>query len=757
MCSSNRMRLENIPHYSIGHFSGLRSGSRMNLRNLEIMNLDHQQNNPIRHCYRLILLLALAAFFVPRLDAAAQHAPQEAVISDRAATDITEVRLISDVDAVAPGAHFWLALHLDTKDDWHSYWENPGDSGVPTTLEWQAPSGFEIGKTAFLPPSRIETNGIFNFGFDRETYLLIPVTAPEKLENSGPYRFTVTANWLVCKDICVPENATLALSLDAAVGSDRPMRSPHAALIDAQRQKLPKMIEPHFSYYTGSKQVTLSLPLEALDTPKIRNVTFFPRQNGIVQNGGGATIAENNGVLEIRLPQGDRAPIDRLSGVLAVQGAAKSPLRYFDLTFAHTRTAPSVSPAHREEQVENSTGGSVWHALMLAILGGLILNIMPCVLPVLSLKALSVAKKSAHHSRAIRLQGLAYTAGILLCFLVLAGILLIAQQGGEAIGWGYQMQSPLFVGAMIYLMLLVGLNLSGVYELPVLFGSTGSDITRRDDWVGSFFTGLLAALVATPCSAPFMAPAVGFALTLPPLQSLSVFMGLGFGLALPYLAICFFPPLLRLLPKPGAWMHRFKEFLAFPMYATAVWLIWVLAQQSGADGVALVLAGGVVIAFSLWIWPVFAGRAAWVRVPVFVILALLAGIPLLRLMPPPMGTPQGTPMAMAHEAYTPERLEALRKEGKTVLVDATAAWCITCKINERLVLNTDAVTALFSQHEVTVLVADWTNRDDRITAFLAEFKRRGVPLYALYRPGQEPLLLPQVLSFDILRDALEQP
>jgi thiol:disulfide interchange protein len=384
-------------------------------------------------------------------------------------------------------------------------------------------------------------------------------------------------------------------------------------------------------------------------------------------------------------------------------------------------------------------------AIASALLGGLILNLMPCVLPVLSLKALSLVHKSGKTRGHTVLHGIAYSAGILLCFALLAAVLIFLQQAGNAVGWGYQMQSPVFVGVLVYLLFLVGLNLSGVFHLPVLLGNTGSGLASEPSVRGSFFTGILATAVATPCTAPFMASAVGVALTMPAWAAMLVFLSLGLGLALPFLLISIFPKLLAFLPKPGAWMERFKEFLAFPIYASVIWLLWVLGLQVGAGEMAGILAGLLFIVFLLWLGKHAKGGSNLLY-GAFVLMTIAASLWMLH-------TPSSK---LSSVPYSKVALEELRAAGKPVYIDATAAWCITCQLNARTALHTAKTEQAFRDAGVTLMVADWTLRDEQITKLLAQFGFNGVPLNVYYPPGDaQPVVLPQLLTESIIIDTIE--
>jgi thiol:disulfide interchange protein len=422
--------------------------------------------------------------------------------------------------------------------------------------------------------------------------------------------------------------------------------------------------------------------------------------------------------------------------------------------FPQNKATPTSLPSSSDK---NSVSAfALLATLSLALLGGLVLNIMPCVLPILSLKTLALVKKSGQvRSHTIR-HGIAYTLGILASFATIAAILIILQQGGEAIGWGFQMQSPAFVGFLIYLLFLVGLSLSGAFHLPVLLGGIGGNITHENSMRGSFFTGILATMVATPCTAPFMASAVGAALTMPAWAAMLTFLSLGFGLALPFLLISIFPNLLRFLPKPGAWMEKFKELLAFPMYAAVIWLIWVLGMQVGVGGITLILCGLLLVMFIVWIER--AGRHCNIYYRVFIIfsagLMLAAILFSLENVKLEESTQTGDELSIPYSAQT---LAQLRLEGKAVYVDATAAWCITCQLNKHIALDTKRTQQAFKQYNVVFMVADWTRKNPQVTELLHGFGYNGVPLNIFYpKDGGEPIILPQILSEDTVIKTISQ-
>jgi thiol:disulfide interchange protein DsbD len=396
--------------------------------------------------------------------------------------------------------------------------------------------------------------------------------------------------------------------------------------------------------------------------------------------------------------------------------------------------------------------------MLLALAGGLILNLMPCVFPVLSIKALALIRHGAHADRSTRLHGLAYTVGIILSFLLLAGLLLLLRTGGAQIGWGFQFQSPTFVLAIAWLMFAIGLSLSGVFTLGNSVAGLGGELAEKSGYSGSFFTGVLATIVATPCTAPFMGAAIAYALSQPAVHLILVFASLGLGLALPYLLLCNWPLLQRCLPKPGLWMERLKQAFAFPMYATALWLSWVLVMQAGVDSLLIALGGMLVIALAAWLFDITRHlaenkrRAATLLSAALVVGACIVGYRSLQAQPATVEAPRHSSGAQHWEAYSEEKLQALRAEGKPVFLNFTAAWCITCLANERVALSKEKVIAAFAEQSITYLKGDWTNQDAAITRKLAEFGRNGVPLYVYYPTGKDakPVVLPQLLTPEIV-------
>lgn len=693
--------------------------------------------------------------------AAVGAADAQAAESPPSTTDLTEARLITEGTAV-PGGTVWAALLLDHAPKWHSYWRNPGDSGLPTTIEWTLPQGWSAGEIVWPAPHRIPTGPFVNYGFDGEVLLPVPLRVPADAVPGSTARVEASAQWLVCADICIPEEAKLALDVTVS-GPPAATDGAWAGRFVEARQHAPKP-SPWSAVVDGSAD-TLLLRIDAagLDRDRLGDIAFFPYDPDAVEHAGEQRGSIDADGLTLSIPRGiDKGkPIAPIDGVLVVEERLGSnTVRQAFLVEASVGTVAPPPASVAGAVIGGLTSGSIGlaQAGLLALAGGLLLNLMPCVFPVLFIKALGVARLGAGHRREVRLHGLAYTAGVLATFGLLAGGLVALQQSGAVIGWGFQLQHPAVILLLAYLMVVIGLNLAGVFSVAG-GANLGAGLAARQGHAGAFFTGALAVIVATPCTAPFMGVALGFAVTQPPPVAIGIFLALGLGMALPFLLLSLFPGAARFLPKPGAWMEAFKQFLAFPMFATAAWLVWVLAQQAGPTGVIAALGGMILIAFGAWLWnlaPRGAGRivSRAVGVVAFVLALLLVRFP--AEAPAQADAVIRSDGAVAWERFDPARIGSLRADGKAVLVNLTAAWCITCQVNERLALSSAAVGAALADGGIVPLKGDWTNGDPVITRYLAEFGRNGVPLYVLYPAdrGGTPMVLPQLLTEAIVLDAI---
>jgi thiol:disulfide interchange protein DsbD len=514
------------------------------------------------------------------------------------ATDNVKARLVSETNAIVPGQSVWVALELDIRDGWHTYWRNPGDSGQATSLAWSLPPGFTAGEIVWTTPHRFELPPLVNYGYAKHAVHLVEVTAPKDLKLGRTVLLQAKASWLVCSDVCVPEDANLQLNLP--VSATAAAAPADAALFAAARSDLPTPEPASSSARLQNGQLVITLgKMWGPALSQIESLAFYPYDEGSIEYGAPQALTRSNGTLELAVKAGYQPPHGgTVRGVLLATETSGGNSVAVPMEIAATFNGGAGPPAGAS--TPPAAVPALPSLILLAILGGLILNLMPCVFPVLSIKAIGLVEQAKKHPAAVRAKGLVFAAGVVSSMLSLAVILLALRAGGEQIGWGFQLQSPLFVTLMVYLLLAVGLNLSGVFEVGGGLAGVGDGLTRGDGYRASFFTGVLTTLVATPCTAPFMAAAVGAALTQSPLVALVIFASLGVGLSLPYLLLSFAPWLRRALPKPGAWMDTLKQVFAFPMYASAAWLLWVLAQQTSSLGLGAALAGAILIALAAW-------------------------------------------------------------------------------------------------------------------------------------------------------------
>lgn len=662
-------------------------------------------------------------------------------------TEHVQAQLVSEVSSITPGKPFWVGLHFQIKQGWHTYWKNPGDSGAAPIIAWTLPPGFSAGELVYPYPERLPVSGLMNFGYKDEVMLLSQIKTPGTLTNKQTIQLTAKAEWLVCEKECIPENGTFSLSLPTATATPT-INTRWAKEFEKTRATLPQDSPWQSTAQIQGETLELKVNAPQLQASQIKEVAFFPDEDGIINNAAPQKASFDKDGLTLRIERGNRGDVNQVSGVLTLQETldGQTPTQAFAVT-TQLGAATTTQAA--------TTALALWQVLGLALLGGIVLNLMPCVFPVLSLKALNVLQKSNFSKQEVRNRGIVFTAGVLMSFLLLAVVLLILRSLGQQIGWGFQLQSPVFVSLMAYLLFGVGLSLSGVFIFGASLMGMGQNLAARNGYVGEFFTGVFATVVATPCTAPFMATAIGIALTQTPIVALAIFLVLGFGLALPYLLISFLPGLQKILPKPGAWMETFAQLLAFPMYAATAWLVWVLSQQTGSGGVAAVLFGLVLIGFAAWLHQKTQIISGWGRRFGSIAALVVLGFALVLAQLPGSiapniansNTQQATSTSLNWQPYTPERLAQLRQSGKPVFVNFSAAWCITCLVNERVALNQPNTIAAFQAKDVALLKADWTNRNNTITQALAAFGRSGVPLYLLYPANSDtPQILPQILS-----------
>jgi thiol:disulfide interchange protein DsbD len=610
-------------------------------------------------------------------------------------------------------------------------------------------------------PHRFELPPLVNYGYAKHAVHLVEVTAPKDLKLGRTVLLQAKASWLVCSDVCVPEDANLQLNLP--VSATAAADPADAALFAAARSDLPTPEPASSSARLQNGQLVITLgKMWGPALSQIESLAFYPYDEGSIEYGAPQALTRSNGTLELAVKAGYQPPHGgTVRGVLLATETSGGNSVAVPMEIAATFNGGAGPPAGAS--TPPAAVPALPSLILLAILGGLILNLMPCVFPVLSIKAIGLVEQAKKHPAAVRAKGLVFAAGVVSSMLSLAVILLALRAGGEQIGWGFQLQSPLFVTLMVYLLLAVGLNLSGVFEVGGGLADIGDGLTRGDGYRASFFTGVLTTLVATPCTAPFMAAAVGAALTQSPLVALVIFASLGAGLSLPYLLLSFAPWLRRALPKPGAWMDTLKQVFAFPMYASAAWLLWVLAQQTSSLGLGAALAGAILIALAAWAYQKskFSGLGGRVTAIVTAIAAVLLAVLLPLRVAGVAAASTGraaasTPAADAWQPYDAARVAEINAAGRPLLVNFTASWCLTCLVNERNAFADSAVQEVFREKGVTLMKGDWTNRDPAITKALSSFGRAGVPLYVVYnaKPGSsEPLVLPQLLTANIVHDA----
>jgi thiol:disulfide interchange protein/DsbC/DsbD-like thiol-disulfide interchange protein len=705
-------------------------------------------------------------FLLRALGAASAFAFAMAAVAAPVRTEHVEAELVAARTALAPGEPLTVALRLVIDKGWHTYWKNPGDSGLPTTLEWKLPEGIKAGPIEWPTPHLLPVGPLLNYGYENEVLHLVTLTTPSDFLSGRDVTLTARADWLVCKEICIPEGADLALTLPVAnVAAPDPRWSKPIA---AQQAALPRPLSGWQASAEGrGKTIALKLvPTAGVADPG--EVRFFSNAIDRIEPSSPQLLTREGSGYVLMLPVAStlNGAFGNLAGVVtaangfgndaraatvdvAVSGAVTAPPR------AAIAAAPPLGLASGRTEAE-APGLAV--ALVFALFGGALLNLMPCVFPVLSLKVLGFATHGDPKSMLHREAG-AFAAGVIVTFVALGLLLSALRAAGEQLGWGFQLQSPAVVTALAILFFVLALNLSGVFEFGQLAPSSVAEWSSKNRTVDAFGSGVLAVIIASPCTAPFMGAALGFALAGGTAMMVLVFVALGIGMALPYALLAWFPGWRNRLPRPGPWLERFKQLLAFPLYATVIWLAWVLGAQRDNDAVLRLFAVLLGVGFALWAWRIVrgGGAAPWGIVGlVMLTLAVVIAWPLFARDAEPVKSTDASRTVIAGDwtPYTPARVADFTAAGRPVFIDFTAAWCVTCQVNKRLVLNADDVRAAFAKRNVALGRADWTRRDPTITQALAALGRNGVPVYVLHRPGKPPLLLPEVLQQQTVLDAL---
>lgn len=707
--------------------------------------------------------------------------------------------LVHAPQGIQAGHTFWLGLQIEHQPDWHTYWQNPGDSGLPTRLQWQLPAGLQAGDIAWPLPKKFPIGTLANYGYEGRLLLTVPITvsADFKFPANTPLTVQLQADWLVCRKECIPQEGQFALSLASAAP-----QSPHAAWFEKARALSPQKmaLPPANNPAASGTHTTLSadgkrLKLQVTGLPdnwRGQTLSAFPVTPNVVHNAAvqGQDWTQNwqgavwNADIPVSEERGDSPRSMRWVLAVGPELSPKAPAFELETPVAGTwpaltQAAPAeISPALAKALAENArlaekpaasstTALGLTLAILGALAGGLLLNLMPCVFPILAIKVLGFTQANTSQTQH-RAAGMAYTLGVVLSFMLLGGLMLALRAAGEQLGWGFQLQSPPVVAGLALLFTLLGLNLAGVFEFGQMLPSSLATLQSRHPTVNAGLSGVLAVAVASPCTAPFMGASLGLAIALPVWQALMVFAAMGVGMALPYLAASWWPGIARALPRPGAWMVTFRQAMAFPMFATVIWLLWVLGQQTGIDGASGLLALLLTVAWLVWALGL-RGRTRWVLSGLALATLLWLGSswlpqalreapadPVASASTSSIGQAYGanTANAPAWQAWSEAAVQAHLAAGRPVFVDFTAAWCVTCQYNKKTTLADAQVLADFAQRQVVLMRADWTRRDPAITQALTALGRSGVPVYALYSSGSKPVLLSELLSVSEVQTAL---
>lgn len=693
----------------------------------------------------LIRLMTIWAFVVAVLLASGLGGSVQATELGRIEGSHSTAVLHSEYSVVSAGNTVWLGFEMVPRAGWHSYWKNYGDSGAAPLFYWKLPDGVTAGEPLYPTPHRMPIGPLMNYGYEEPSVLLIPVYIPEDYA-SKTLPISVDVEWLVCEIECVPQDGSWSAEIPVGQLEFSDAARP---LFSGARTALPDLPIWSADLTVYDAQSRLKIYVDSSEVEGLAEAYFFPEGEGITEYAaeqqwsltdeglfvdmrrleGGFEATSGKGVIALSFNNGEQRAVE-IEAVIMTQ--------------TESAGASSSSPLVQANL-------PLWQAILFAFLGGMVLNLMPCVFPVLSLKAFSFIAANSKTAAGRKQEGWAYTAGIWVSFMIIVGVLLVVKSGGAAIGWGFQLQEPAFVGALVLLMLLVALSLSGMFNITVGIEGAGQELAAQGGNRGAFFQGVLAALVATPCTAPLMAPAIGYALTQPAPIVFLVFSLLALGLALPFLALSYSPALARMMPRPGAWMVKLKEALAFPMYLTGAWLLYVFNLQAGATATLFLLVALIVAVFGVWLWQNFSGKMG----RALAMVAILGAVAGIIYQPFGQSGPSVENTENAIQPYSEKTLSLLLAEDETVFAYFTAEWCITCKVNEQVALFTDDTQALFAAKGIKMLKGDWTNRNAEIANLLSDYGRAGVPLYLLFQKGQtEAIILPEILTPGIIADAV---
>jgi len=649
-------------------------------------------------------------------------------------TGQSSVTLLTESNQVGGEETLLVGLEFNLSPGWHTYWENPGDSGEGASIKWNLPSGFKASTILWPGPKRIPVEPLMTYGYEDKALLLTEIKSPKEFSN--PVKISAKINWLTCKDICIPQEGQVDMTL---------IKGPKVANQFTSKLKevaltVPKNFPSPYRVSVINEKIFLQFEKEG--SRSISEAYFFPKEYGLVNYTADQKLERNDNSFSLELSSAEvQLKTNTLKGVLKLKVDGIKEFYTLDLPLEKNTNNPLVTI-------------SLLTAIIFAFLGGIILNAMPCVFPILSIKILSFIEQSQGSKEKLFHHGLVFSAGVLTTFLAVSALLIFLRASGEAIGWGYQLQSPWVVSLLIYLFVVIGIVFMGNIVLGSSFGNLGTLVQNQKDLTSSFFTGVLAVVVASPCTAPFMGPALGLALLQPGLKSILIFLALGIGFSLPYLILSIYPQLLSKLPKPGEWMQTLKQIMAFPMWASALWLAWVLSSQVDMQSVFAVLLGALLIALGLWLLEKTQNSASILR---RLTLIFSLGLMIFSIWLLPIASDNNSPSLKNEEnAFSVQKLNSLRSEQKMVFLNFTADWCITCKVNEAIALNQEKVKKILDEKNIIYLKADWTRKDPEIASMLASYGRTGVPLYLLFPSQGDPIILPELLTEDLLLDFLKE-
>jgi thiol:disulfide interchange protein DsbD len=691
--------------------------------------------------------------------------------------------LVSLAPSVAPGGSVTVGLVISPEDKWHVYWINAGDSGLPPRIKWTLPEGVSAGPMQFPVPSRLPLGPLMDFGYEDNTAFPVQISVAPNVK-PGPIHLDARINWLVCREQCVPGKAHMGI--DLTVAANAPLGKPLGMLGTAIKD-LPQPVPADMHLQVHGSPQEFDITAENAPAFNPDDLEFYPIDQDLIINAADQGVERVGKGFRLRVARAEDP--NKAGSYLPLPATLHGVIKFSDgdgyeftapviADGASVPVAGSAAAAKPRQPASPGANGassgangapplSALAAIALAFLGGIILNLMPCVFPVLFLKGLALVQSSGEERARMRSHGLVYTLGILVSFWVIVAALLVLRSTGSHIGWGFQLQSPIFIAILASFLFLFALSLAGQFEIGLSLTSAGDSLARKEGYTGSFFTGVLATVVATPCTAPLMGAAIGFALAQPAAITFAVFTALALGLAFPYLLLTLQPAWTRWLPRPGAWMETLKHLTALPLFATVIWLTWVYGRLHAggemgveSDHVAYLLLCFLVLAVAGWVlgkWPA--------RLPATLVAAALivAGLAI------PLSQPKAVAVSGQNQAsvatsqpnlswqpYTPAALEAARAAGRPVFIDFTAAWCLSCQVNEKVVLRSAEVERQLAQHGFTLLRADWTQYDSGITAELASLNRSGVPTYVIYPAKGQADVLPELLTKDAVLEGIDR-